>query len=109
MLHNQLRIKNKKLQLSVRLQTIFRNLKFALDEQKTAELSLSLAKDLLENEVEKLKIGKSTSYNVSLAQQRYTQAKFKEIVVRVRHEQNFISLLTLTREIFSYFKLSEPS
>jgi len=104
----ELRIKNKKLQLNVRLQTIFRNLNFALDEQKTAELSLSLAKDLLEKEVEKLKIGKSTSYNVSLAQQRYTRAKFNEIVVRVRYEQNFISLLTLTREIFDYFELSEP-
>ena len=105
----ELRIKNKKLQLRVRLQTILRNLQFALEEKKTAELSLSLAKDLLEKEIEKLKIGKSTSYNVSLVQQRYTRAKFDEMVVRVRHEQNFISLLTLTGEIFSYFKLSEPS
>ena len=105
----ELRIKNKKLQLGVRLQTILRNLTFALDEKKTATLSLSLAKDLLEKEIEKLKIGKSTSYNVSLVQQRYTKAKFNEMVVRVRNEQNFISLLTLTGEIFSYFKLSEPS
>ena len=103
----ELRIRNKKLQLSVKLQTILRNLSFALEEQKTAVMSLNLAKDLLEKEVEKLKIGKSTSYNVSLAQQRYTRAKFNEIVVRVRNEQNFISLLTLTGEIFSYFKLSE--
>lgn len=101
----ELQIQDKKQQLSVSLQTNLRNLRFGLQEEKTAKLSMSLAKDLLDNEVEKLKLGKSTSYNVSLAQQKYTTAKLNETLVRVKSEQNFISLLVLTGKIFDYFKL----
>ena len=103
----ELNIQNKRDQLRVNLQTILRNLRFGLDEKKTAQLSVSLAKDLLEKEIEKLKIGKSTSYNVSLAQQKYTNAKLSEIMVRIRNEQTFISLLVLTGDIFSHFNLQE--
>ncbi|MCP4749922.1 MAG: TolC family protein [Proteobacteria bacterium] len=103
----ELQIQDKKLTLSVNLQTILRNLKFGLEEEKTALLSVNLAKELLDKEVEKLKIGKSTSYNVSQAQQKHTQAKLSEILVRVRNEQNFISLLALSGDFFTYFSLPE--
>jgi len=102
----ELQVQDKKQQLAVSLQTNLRNLRFGLQEEKTAKLSMSLAKDLLDNEVEKLKLGKSTSYNVSLAQQKYTSAKLTETLVRVKSEQNFISLLVLTGQIFDYFKLT---
>ncbi len=101
----ELQILDKKQKLSVFLQTNLRNLHFGLQEDKTAKLSLSLAKDLLDNEVEKLKLGKSTSYNVSLAQQKYTNAKLSETLTRVKSEQNFVSLLVLTGKIFDYLKL----
>ncbi len=101
----ELQILDKKQQLSVFLQTNLRNLHFGLQEDRTAKLSLSLAKDLLDNEVEKLKLGKSTSYNVSLAQQKSTNAKLSETLTRVKSERNFISLLVLTGKIFDYFAL----
>ncbi len=103
----ELQIQDKKNQLSVSLQTTLRNIRFGLEEQKTALLSVNLAKDLLEKEVEKLKIGKSTSYNVSQAQQKYTDAKLAESLVRVKSEKNFVSLLILTGDIFNHFGLPE--
>ena len=101
----ELKLKDKELELYVKLQTNLRNLMFGIEEEKTATLSLNLAKDLLEKEVEKLKIGKSTSYYVTQAQQKYTTAKLNEILVRVKNEQNFVSLLVLTGDIFEYFEL----
>ncbi len=101
----ELQINDTKSQIYVNLQTILRNLKFGIEEEKTAKLSVNLAKDLLEKEVEKLKIGKSTSYNVSQAQQKYTDAKLGDTLVRVGNEQNFIALLVLTGDIFSYYNL----
>jgi len=101
----ELQIDDTKSQIYINLQTILRNLKFGIEEKKTAQLSVNLAKDLLEKEMEKLKIGKSTSYNVSQAQQKYTDAKLGETLVRISNERNFISLLVLTGEIFQYYKL----
>ncbi|MBU2515483.1 TolC family protein [bacterium] len=103
----ELQIKDAQSQIHVSLQTILRNLKFGIREKETALLSVNLAKDLLEKEVEKLKIGKSTSYNVSKAQQTYTDAKLGETLVRVGNEQTFISLLVLTGDIFEYFGLPD--
>jgi outer membrane protein TolC len=101
----ELQVNDTRSQIFINLQTILRNLKFGIEEENTAQLSVNLAKDLLEKEVEKLKIGKSTSYNVSLAQQKYTDAKLGETLVRVKNEQNFISLLVLTGDIFSVYQL----
>lgn len=103
----ELQIKDTKSQIHVNLQTSLRNLKFGIREKETAQLSVNLAKDLLDKEVEKLKIGKSTSYNVSKAQQTYTDAKLSETLVRVSNEQTFISLLVLTGDIFEHFGLPE--
>ena len=101
----ELQIRDKKQQLSVNLQTILRNIRFGLEEEKTALLSVNLAKDLLNKEVEKLKLGKSTSYTVSQAQQKYTDAKLNEILVRVKNEQNYISLIALTGELLEIYNL----
>ncbi|MCG8335949.1 MAG: TolC family protein, partial [Proteobacteria bacterium] len=101
----ELQIKDAKAEIYVSLQTILRNLKFGIEEEKAAQLSVNLAKDLLDKEVEKLKIGKSTSYNVSQAQKNYTDAKLGETLVRVGNERNFVKLLVLTGDIFSYYKL----
>lgn len=103
----ELRILDKKQQLSINLQTILRNIRFGLEEEKTAMLSVNLAKDLLEKEIEKLKLGKSTSFTVSQAQQKHTDAKLNEILVRVRNEQNYISLIALTGEIYTSYDLPE--
>jgi outer membrane protein, multidrug efflux system len=103
----ELRIRDKKQQLSINLQTILRNIRFGLEEEKTAMLSVNLAQDLLEKEIEKLKLGKSTSFTVSQAQQKHTDAKLNEILVRVRNEQNYISLIALTGEIYSSYDLPE--
>ncbi len=103
----ELQINDTKSQIYINMQTILRNLKFGIEEEKTTQLSVNLAKDLLEKEVEKLKIGKSTSYNVSQAQQKYTNANLSDTLVRISNEQNFISLLVLTGEIFEYYDLQE--
>lgn len=103
----EMQIRDTKSQLYISLQTKLRNLKFGIKEKKTAELSVNLAKDLLDKEVEKLKIGKSTSYNVSQAQQKYLDAKLSETLVRVSNEQNFVTLLTLTGDIFDYYKIEK--
>lgn len=101
----ELQINDTKSQIYINLQTILRNLKFGIEEERTAQLSVNLAKDLLEKEVEKLKIGKSTSYNVSQAQKTYTDAKLSETLVRVKNEQTFVSLLVLTGDIFRHYDL----
>jgi outer membrane protein len=103
----ELQINDTKSQIYVNLQTILRNLKFGIEEEKTAQLSVNLAKDLLEKEVEKLKIGKSTSFNVSQAQQKYTDAKLGDTFVRIRNETNFVSLLVLTGEIYQNYDLQD--
>ena len=101
----ELNLLDTKSQLSINLQTILRNLSFSLEEEKNAILSKELAKDLMEKEIEKLKIGKSTGYNVSQAQQKYTTARYSEILVRVKNEQNYISLLALTGDLYSHYNL----
>ena len=101
----ELQLQNTKSQLTISLQTILRNLHFGLEEEKNAILSKELAKDLMEKEIEKLKIGKSTGYNVSLAQQKYTSASYGEVLVRVKYEQNFIALLALTGDLYTRFNL----
>ncbi|MFH2132599.1 MAG: TolC family protein, partial [bacterium] len=101
----ELNLLDVKSQLSINLQTILRNLSFSLEEEKNAILSKELAKDLMEKEIEKLKIGKSTGYNVSQAQQKYTTARYSEILVRVKNEQNYISLLALTGDLYSHYSL----
>lgn len=101
----ELQLQNAKSQLTINLQTILRNLQFGWEEEKNAILSKELAKNLLEKEVEKLKIGKSTGYNVSLAQQKFTNASYGEVLVRVRSEQNYIELLALTGDLYSHYNL----
>ena len=94
-----------KSQLSITLQTIIRNLRFGREEVKNAILSRDLAKELMEKETEKMKIGKSTAYNVSQAQQKYTNAKNNEVLARVKNEQNYVSLLSLTGDIYTVYEL----
>ncbi|MBT6613468.1 MAG: TolC family protein [Deltaproteobacteria bacterium] len=101
----ELQLRDAKSQLAINLQTVLRNLHFGLEEEKNAILSKELAKDLMEKEIEKLKIGKSTGYNVSLVQQKYTSASYVEVLVRVRNEQNFIALLALTGDLYSRYNL----
>lgn len=101
----ELQLQDARSQLAINLQTVLRNLRFGLEEQKNAILSKELAKDLMEKEIEKLKIGKSTGYNVSQAQQKYTSASYLEVLVRVRSEQNYIALLALTGNLYSQYNL----
>lgn len=103
----ELQLQDQKSQLTINLQTILRNIRFGLEEEKNAILSKELAKDLMDKEIEKLKIGKSTGYNVSIAQQKYTNASYSEILVRVKGEQNYIALLALTGDLYDQFNLAE--
>ncbi len=101
----ELELQNAKSQLAINLQTVLRNLRFGLEEEKNAILSKELAKDLMDKEIEKLKIGKSTGYNVSQAQQKYTTAQYSDVLVRVKSEQNYIALLALTGDLYSRYNL----
>lgn len=104
----EMQLNDTRSQINIRLQTLLRNLKFGLKEKETAELSVNLAKELLEKEVEKLKIGKSTSYNVSQAQQKYLDAQLNETFVLISNEQTYVSMLTLTGEIYEHYNLPRP-
>lgn len=103
----ELQIQDTKSQIHVELQTLLRNLKLGVREQATAQQSVNLAGELMQQEIKKLKLGKSTSYNVSQAQKSYRDARLSETLVRTGNEQSFISLLVLTGELFNYFGLQE--
>ncbi len=52
-----------------------------------------------------LKLGKSTSYQVSQFQQDLARSRQQEILKRVNFEKNFLELLVLSGELYKYYDL----
>ncbi len=103
----ELQIQDTRSQIHVELQTLLRNLQLGVREQAAAQQSVNLAREQMEQEIKKLKLGKSTSYKVSQAQKNYRDVKLSETFVRISNEQTFISLLVLTGDIYNFYGLSE--
>ena len=104
----ELQQRSVKSELSVQLQSLLRSLTLSQQEVDTAGVSVSLANELLQNEIERFKLGKSTSYRVSQAQQDLAQARRQEILARVGFERTFLDLLILTDGLFDFYGLQSP-
>ena len=98
-----------KSQLSVQLQSLIRSLRLAKNEVETAQTAVRLAEDLLQNELQRLRLGRSTSYRVAQAQQDAALAKRQEIVSRVAAERTFLEFLILTNGLHQHYGLNLPS
>jgi outer membrane protein TolC len=64
-----------------------------------------LSEKQLNNEIKRLKLGKSTSYQVSQFQQDLARSRQQEILKRVNFEKNFLELLVLSGELYKYYDL----
>ena len=95
----QVNIKNRKTEIKVHLQGILRNLELAKEGIKLTEISTDLAKDLMNKETEKFKLGNSTSYRVAQIRQDLSDAQKDEIQARIKYEKIYLSLLVLTDQI----------
>lgn len=92
-------------QKNIQLQTIMRNLDYNMEENRSATENLTLSKLLLEKELEKFKLGQTTAYKLSEAQDNYIQAQLLEIMTRVRSEQNYMSLLEVTGNLLDTYEI----
>ena len=79
-----------------------------LEEDLSAAKALSqLSEKQLNNEIKKLKLGKSTSYQVSQLQQDLARSQQQEILRRVNFEKKFLELLVLSGEFYEYYQIPE--
>ena len=93
-----LQIKDRKSQLGSSLHSLLRSLRLIEKEKLTVAAVSKLSKDQLHIEIERFKLGKSTSYRISQFQQDVVEAQQQEILVRIRQEKIRVELLALTGE-----------
>jgi len=101
-----LQIEDRKSQLNVSTQSLLRSLSLIEKEKQTAAAVSKLSKDQLRNEIERFKLGKSTSYRISQYQQDVVQAEQQEILIRIRQEKIRVELLALTGEFNEKYELN---
>jgi outer membrane protein TolC len=102
-----LQIADRKSQLNVSFQSLLRSLSLIEKEKQTAAAVSKLSKDQLRNEIERFKLGKSTSYQISQYQQDVVEAEQQEILIRIRQEKIGVDLLALTGEFKEKYELSQ--
>jgi outer membrane protein TolC len=102
-----LQIEDRKSQLEVSFQSLLRSLSLIKKEKQTAAAVSKLSKDQLRNEIERFKLGKSTSYRISQYQQDVVEAEQQEILIRIRQEKIRVELLTLTGEFDEKYELNQ--
>ena len=105
----EVRINDLRSTLSVQLQSSLRSLRLAEKEVETAQVSVSLANELMSNEIERFRLGRSTSFRVAEFQQDAAEARRLEIVARVNYEKAFLDMLLLTGDIYTFFDLPTGS
>ena len=101
----QIQIEDRKSELEVQLQSILRDFKVLEEDLNTAQAVSLLSEKQLNNEIKRLKLGKSTSYQVSQFQQDLARSRQQEILKRVNFEKNFLELLVLSGELYKYYDL----
>ncbi|HUJ73451.1 MAG TPA: TolC family protein [bacterium] len=101
-----LQLKDTQTQLGIQLQTALRNLRSAQEQVTTARVAVQLAQVQLQNEIEKLRQGRSTSFLVAQLQQQLSQAQQQEIAARVQYELNDLQRIVLTGEIYPRYNLN---
>lgn len=104
-----LQIRDARTQLNIQLQSALRNIRQAEEQVSTARTAMELASLQLKNEIDKLAQGRSTAYLVAQLQQQLGQAQQQEIAARVQFEQNDMTRMALTGELFSRFGLESDT
>jgi outer membrane protein TolC len=104
-----LQIRDQRAQLNIQLQSALRNIRQAEEQVSTARTAMQLARVQLQNEIDKLAQGRSTAYLVAQLQQQLAQAQQQEIAARIQFEQNDMTRLALTGELFSRFGLESDA
>jgi len=102
-----LQIKDRKSQLESSLHSLLRSLRLIEKEKLTVAAVRKLSKDQLRNEIERFKLGKSTSYLISQFQQDVVEAQQQEILFRIRQEKIRVELLALTGEFNEKYELNQ--
>jgi len=101
-----LQIEERKSQLTLNLLSLLNSLKLIEREKQTAGAVSNLSAEQLRHEIERFKLGKSTSYQVSQFQQDVVEAKQQEIMISIRQEKIRLEILALTGEFKEKFKLN---
>lgn len=96
---------NTKDDLTMKLKTIQRNLRFAAQEIENATVIRQLAEEVLQQEIAKQRLGQSTGFRVSQAQQELVSAQSSEIQSLINYEKVYLSLLVLTGDIYEHFEI----
>lgn len=104
----RLQLESRKSDLTVSLQSALRQLSVARDQVETAGVAKRLAEEQLKNEIERFRVGESTSFQVAQSQQDAASAQVQEILARLGFERNFLQLLALTGEIYGRYGLQAP-
>ena len=84
-----------------------RSLSLIEKEKQTAAAVSKLSKDQLRNEIERFKLGKSTSYQISQYQQDVIEAEQQEIMIRIRQEKIRVEIMALTGEFIEKYELNQ--
>ncbi len=101
----ELDIASLKSDLNVRLQGVLRQLRLNREQVETARIASRLAEEQLKNEIVRIQVGESTSFQVAQFQQDASSARVREILARLRYERSYLSLLVLTGDIYENFDL----
>ncbi len=104
-----LQIRDTRASLNIQLQSALRNIRQAEEQVSTARTAMELARVQLQNEIDKLAQGRSTAFLVAQLQQQLAQAQQQEIAARIQFEQNDITRMALTGELFSRFGLESDA
>jgi len=101
----ELQAASRRSEITVQAQAAKRLLALAEENVRSARVSVSLQNELLQNEIERLRLGESTSFRVAQAQQDFEQARQIEILARIGYEKTFLDVLLLTGDIYSQYQL----
>jgi len=101
----ELRVSNARSELTVQMQAVRRLLQLNDEAVRTARITVSLQNELLQNEIERFKLGESTSFQVAQVQQDFLRAQQSEILARINYEKTFLELLLITGDIYSQYGL----
>ena len=101
-----LQIEERKSQLSLNLHSFLNSLKLIEKEKQTAKAVSKLSAEQLRHEIERFKLGKSTSYLVSQFQQDVVEAKQQEIMISIRQEKIRLEIVALSGEFKEKYKLN---
>ena len=105
----ELQIRDTESVLAVGLQTVLRSLELAVENARAAQVAKDLAEAQLANGVDRFKLGRITSFEVSQLQQDALEAQEREILSRIQYESSLIDLLILTGEIYSRYNLESAA